>query len=72
MSIEALRRACEIAGSQQALAVALGLRSQGTIQGWLSRGRPPAEQVLAIEEVTGVSRHELRPDIYPPPSGRAA
>lgn len=55
-----------------ALALALGLQSQGTIQGWLKQGRPPAERVLDIERLTGVPRHELRPDIYPPDEYRAA
>lgn len=35
----------------------------------------PADRVLDVERVTGISRHELRPDIFgPPPSqeGRAA
>ena len=27
--------------------------------------RVPAEYVLRIEAATGVSRHDLRPDIYP-------
>lgn len=27
----------------------------------------PAERVLAVEAVTGVSRYDLRPDIYGPP-----
>ena len=27
--------------------------------------RIPAERVLSIEKATGVSRHDLRPDIYP-------
>jgi len=27
--------------------------------------RVPAEQVLHVERITGVSRHELRPDLYP-------
>lgn len=27
--------------------------------------RVPAEFVLKVEALTGVSRHELRPDIYP-------
>lgn len=26
----------------------------------------PAKQVLAVEALTGVSRHDLRPDIYGP------
>jgi hypothetical protein len=29
--------------------------------------RVPAERVLAVEAITGISRHDLRPDIYPPP-----
>lgn len=65
MSKEALLKACRTAGSQQELAKRLGLRSQGTIQGWLKRGQPPAERVIEIENVTGVSRTELRPDLYP-------
>lgn len=28
-------------------------------------GRIPAERVLDIERVTGISRHDLRPDLYP-------
>lgn len=27
----------------------------------------PAERVLRIEALTGISRHELRPDVYGPP-----
>jgi DNA-binding transcriptional regulator YdaS (Cro superfamily) len=27
--------------------------------------RVPAERVLQVEKATGVSRHELRPDLYP-------
>lgn len=30
-----------------------------------SSKRVPAEYVLKIEAATGVSRHDLRPDIYP-------
>jgi DNA-binding transcriptional regulator YdaS (Cro superfamily) len=33
---------------------------------WFSRGKIPAERVLAVEEISGVSRSRLRPDIYPP------
>lgn len=28
--------------------------------------RVPAERVLDVERITGISRHELRPDLYPP------
>jgi DNA-binding transcriptional regulator YdaS (Cro superfamily) len=64
--IEALREAIKIAGSQNALATALGI-SQAHIWNWLNRDKlvPPAKYVLDIERVTGVSRHRLRPDLYP-------
>jgi DNA-binding transcriptional regulator YdaS (Cro superfamily) len=39
---------------------------------WKHRGQIPAERVLAIEAITGVPRHELRPDIYPPDDVKAA
>ena len=32
---------------------------------WRKRGRVPAERVLAVERETGISRHDLRPDLYP-------
>lgn len=33
----------------------------------------PAERVLDIERITGISRHELRPDVFgTKPGGRAA
>lgn len=64
-----LDRAIEAAGSQQALAELLGIKAP-SVHEWRQRGRVPAERVLAIEEATGVSRHELRPDVYgPAPSG---
>ncbi len=63
--VTAIRRAAQVAGSQQALADLLGLRSQGAVQNWIMRGRIPAERVLAVEAATGVSRHDLRPDLYP-------
>ena len=37
---------------------------RSTVLRWETR-RIPAERVLALEELTGVSRHDLRPDIYP-------
>jgi len=65
-----IERAVEAAGGQQALAEKLGVKYQA-VQKWI-RGVVPAERVLAIESVTGVSRHELRPDIYPQDSRGAS
>lgn len=66
MEKEALRRACEKAGGQKALADLLGV-TQSMVWYWLERSTRgmPAEHVLATEEATGISRHALRPDIYP-------
>ena len=47
-------------GSLRKLAERLGVRSQAISQ-W---DQVPAKRVLAIEAETGVSRYELRPDIY--------
>jgi DNA-binding transcriptional regulator YdaS (Cro superfamily) len=63
--MNALNLAIQKAGGMQPLAALLGIRYQA-IQSWRALGRPPAERCLAIERLTGVSRHELRPDIYGP------
>lgn len=61
----ALAKAIRAVGSQTAFANLLGKR-QSVVSGWLLRGtRLPAEYVLTIEAATGISRHDLRPDIYP-------
>lgn len=63
----ALALAVRTAGSQTAFGRIIGKR-QSVIFGWLRAARPlPAEHVLAVEAATGVSRHDLRPDIYPRP-----
>lgn len=52
------------------LAGQLGL-TQGAVSQWLKKGVPPC-RVLAVERATGgkVSRHEMRPDLYPVESRR--
>ena len=63
---EALKAAVNRAGSQSALARIVGV-GQPAVWKWLQSGkRLPAEHVLTVERETGVSRHVLRPDIYPP------
>lgn len=57
-----IQKAIESAGGLNCLARSLGVSYQA-IQQW---DRVPAERVLAVEQASGVSRHELRPDIYPP------
>ncbi len=63
--IDAFRKAVNLAGGQTALASICGC-TQGNIWQLLRKESPlPAEYVLAAERATGVSRHDLRPDIYP-------
>lgn len=66
-----IQPAIDKAGGIKALARQLGVRYQA-IQQWNKRQRPPAERCLAIEQATGVSRYDLRPDIYGPPAERRA
>lgn len=62
---EALHLAARNAGGQSALARMCGV-SPTAVWKWLqSSKRLPAEYVLRVEAATGVSRHALRPDIYP-------
>jgi DNA-binding transcriptional regulator YdaS (Cro superfamily) len=62
---EALKKAVAAAGSQSELARICGI-SQPAVWRWVqSSKRVPADYVLRIEAKTGVSRHHLRPDIYP-------
>ena len=62
---QALVECREKAGSESQMARDLGV-SQPTMWRWLNQTkRLPAEHVLRAEQLYGVSRHELRPDIYP-------
>jgi DNA-binding transcriptional regulator YdaS (Cro superfamily) len=58
---EALERACQIAGSQTALAEKLG-RTKAAISRWKTE-QVPAEICPEIESLTGVRCEELRPDV---------
>lgn len=59
----ALARAIKRAGGHTALAARLGISAQAVWK-WC---RVPAERVLAVEAATNgeVTRHDLRPDLYP-------
>lgn len=55
----------ERVGGVTRAAAALGV-PLGTLSAWCSRGRIPAPHVLEVERLTGVSRYDLRPDIFGP------
>ena len=64
------RLAAEAVGGQSELARRLSLQSgrkltPQAVGHWCRSGHVPAERVLDVEQVTGTSRHRLRPDLYP-------
>lgn len=61
-------RAVAAAGGPTKLAEGLGV-TRSAVSQWQ---RIPAERVLDVERITGVPRHELRPDLYPAPEASAA
>jgi len=60
-----LAEAVRAAGSQSAFGRLIG-RRQSTVRDWLVLNKLlPAQHVLTVEASTGVSRHALRPDVFP-------
>ena len=60
-SEKALKRAIVAAGGLEKIAGPLKITKQAVSQ-W---PQVPSLRVLAVERISGVSRHELRPDLYP-------
>jgi len=71
MSDNAPTRAAKAVGGQSKLARLLNIKPQA-VQHWCSTGKIPAERVLPVETATGISRHELRPDLYPHADSQSA
>ena len=66
MNTTPIQQAVKVAGSQSALAKAVNAAPQFVSQ-WVTGRRPvPPKFALTIEKATGVSRHELRPDVFGP------
>ena len=57
---DGLDRAIDAAGGVAQLARKIGI-SQPSVSNW---SRVPAQRVIAVEAATGVSRNDLRPDLY--------
>lgn len=65
LELDSLEEAIRVAGSQSELARQIGV-AQASVWKMLHKAhRASAEFVLKIEAATGVSRHDLRPDLYP-------
>ncbi|EJM9694867.1 helix-turn-helix domain-containing protein [Leclercia adecarboxylata] len=64
-----LTKAIKSAGTATNLATMLGIKPM-SVSRWKNRyqGVVPADRVLQIHAVTGVTPHELRPDLYPNPT----
>lgn len=67
MSIKNLQKAIDYVGGLSELARGIGVSKQ-RIYNWLHKSlKVPAEYCIVIELFTGsyITRHDLRPDIYP-------
>lgn len=60
-----VQAAVENAGGAIALAKSLRMTPEG-VRLWVKNRRVPAKRVLKVEAITGVSRHDLNPDVYGP------
>lgn len=61
-----IEKAIQKFGTGAALGRALGF-SKMTISNWKKTGIPP-DHIRSVFELTGVTPHELRPDLYPNPT----
>ncbi|HCU16924.1 MAG TPA: Rha family transcriptional regulator [Hafnia paralvei] len=69
MTKNALQRAIESVGNARLFAAKLNITEQ-SVGKWKNKynGIVPSARVLEIFHATGVTPHELRPDLYPNPT----
>jgi DNA-binding transcriptional regulator YdaS (Cro superfamily) len=63
----AIDNAIRLAGSANKLACTIGVSGMAVSQ-WKAKGTVPSSRVLQVFSATGVTPHELRPDLYPNPT----
>ena len=66
-----VERVIDALGGLTSAATALGIKNPSVVANWRTRGQVPADRAIEVERITGISRHELRPDIFGQPE-RAA
>lgn len=64
MQISNIQKALRIVGKAE-LARKLGL-TRAAVYSWGKHDRIPPQYVLKVEELSGVSRHDISPDIFGP------
>lgn len=66
MQTASVSQVIDALGGLTKAAAALDIENPSVVANWRTRGRVPAERAIQIEAVTGISRHQLRPDIFGP------
>lgn len=61
MTVKAL---IESLGGPTDVAKRLGLKWPSMVTNWMARDQIPAQRVLDFEREFGISRHEIRPDVF--------
>jgi DNA-binding transcriptional regulator YdaS (Cro superfamily) len=63
--MDEIKGAIQESGGYAAVARQLGV-TRASVWDWVNiTNRVPAERVIPLEQVIGLSRHVIRPDIYP-------
>lgn len=64
-----LDKAIKAAGGKRCLADALDIKPS-SLSRWIHRyqGRVPSGRIIQVYQLTGVTPHELRPDLHPTPT----
>jgi DNA-binding transcriptional regulator YdaS (Cro superfamily) len=62
MQITNIEKALRIVGKSQ-MAKELGL-TRAAVYSWSKKNKIPAQHILKVEELSGVSRYDLDPQIY--------
>lgn len=64
-----LDKAIKVMGNQRQLALAMNVKPS-SLNKWVHqyKGRVPSGRLIQIYQLTGVTPHELRPDLHPTPT----